>query len=116
MNFQPVNFELNENDSINIDFKRIITSNQTIEQGNTLLSNYPNPANEFTYFIFDLKEKKATSLLISIFNINGQKIDSFVPSSSECLWNCSQLVQGSYIYTLSIDNQIIGKNKFQIVK
>jgi hypothetical protein len=116
MQFQPVNFELNENDSINIDFHRILTSIEEVNRDKVLLSNYPNPAKDYTYFIFDLNGIKAVSLLITVYSIDGQIIDSFVPNSSEFKWNCSELVQGTYIYTLSIDDQILAAKRLQIVK
>jgi hypothetical protein len=116
MQFQPVNFELNENDSINIDFHRILTSIKEVNKGKILLSNYPNPAKDYTYFIFDLNEMKATSLLITVYNIDGQKIDSFIPNSSEYKWSCSELVSGTYIYNLSINDKVIDAKRLQIVR
>jgi hypothetical protein len=116
MQFQTVNFELNENDSINIDFHRILTSIEDVNKDKVLLSNYPNPAKDYTYFIYDLKGLEAKLLLITVYTIDGQKIDSFMPNSSEYKWNCNELVQGTYIYTLSIDDNIIGAKRLQIVK
>ncbi len=116
MQFQPINFDLNENDSINIDFNKIITSTKRLNINKVLLSNFPNPASDHTYFIFDLNGFKASSLLITIYNLNGKIIDSFIPDTSQYYWNCSNLPRGTYLCTLSTKNQTIGVNKFQIAK
>jgi len=116
MQFEQVNFELNENDSINIDFHRILTSIEEVDRYKVFLSNYPNPAKDYTYFIFDSNGNTTASFLITVYSIDGKIMDSFVPSSFEYKWNCSELVQGTYLFTLSIDDQIVGANKMQIMK
>ncbi len=116
MHFNQISFDLNENDSINIDFRRNLTSVEEVVKNKILLSNYPNPARDHTYLILDLNGLKLTSMLITVYSTNGEIIKSFKPVSSVFLWNCSELVQGTYIYTLSIDNNIVGANRLQIVK
>ncbi len=113
--FKPVHFDLEENDSIRVDFVQTIASVEKTKQENVLLSNYPNPAKDFTYFIFDT-DKDLSSLLITVYDLEGRKVDSFVPGSTKQVWNCSKLAQGTYVYALSSGNQLLGTNKFQVVK
>lgn len=115
LHFKPVHFELEENDSIRVDFVQTIASVEKTEQESVLLSNYPNPAKDFTYFIFDT-DKDPSSLLITVYDLEGRKVDSFVPGSTKQVWNCSKLAQGTYVYTLSCGNQLLGTNKFQVIK
>ena len=116
LQFQTVTFDLNENDSTNINFTQILTSINSSSQDNILLSSYPNPATDYIYFITSTKNKSNTPLEISVYNSAGKKLDSFNLTSELYQWNCNNLTQGTYIYTLSSENKIIGANKFQIVK
>ena len=113
--FKPVHFDVEENDSIRVDFVQTIASVEKTKQESVLLSNYPNPAKDFTYFIFDT-DKDLSSLLITVYDLEGRKVDSFVPGSTKHVWNCSKLAQDTYVYALSSGNQILGTNKFQVVK
>ena len=116
MKFKPIEFDLNVGDSLNIDFKSILTSTKTIKQSNILLSNYPNPAKDYTYFLFSSSETNLSSYKIEVYSLNGELIGSFTPNATEYLWDCSNLPQGTYIYILSQANKLLGRNKFQIVK
>lgn len=116
MEFQSVNFELNENDSTNVNFIQILTSIHSNRQDNVLLSSYPNPATDFIYFITSITNKLNTPLKITVYNTVGKIIDSFILQSQQYQWKCNSLPQGTYIYTLSSENRIISANKFQIVK
>ena len=113
--FKPVHFDVEENDSIRVDFVQTVASVEKTKQESVLLSNYPNPAKDFTYFIFDT-DKDLSSLLITVYDLEGRKVDSFVPGSTKHLWDCSKLAQGTYVYALSSGNQIVGTNKFQVIK
>lgn len=113
--FKPVHFDLEENDSIRVDFVQTIASVEKTNQESVLLSNYPNPAKDFTYFIFDT-DKDLSSLLITVYDLEGRKVDSFIPGSTKQVWNCSKLAQGTYVYALSCGNQLLGTNKFQVIK
>jgi len=115
LQFKPVHFELEENDSIRVDFVQTIASVEKTKQESILLSNYPNPAKDYTYFLFDT-DKPLSSLLITVYDLEGRKVDSFIPGSTKQVWNCSQLAQGTYVYTLSCGNQLLGTNKFQVIK
>ena len=116
MHFQTVSFEVNENDSININFTQILTSVNSVNQDNILLSSYPNPATDCIYFITSTANKSNTPLKITVYNSVGKTIDAFLMTSEQYQWNCSRLSRGTYIYTLSSENKIIGTNKFQIFK
>ena len=116
LKFQNISFELNEGDSININFTQVLTTINSLNQDKIILSSYPNPATEFIYFITSVKNKSNTPLKIKIYNSVGKRIDSFNLSSEQHRWNCNNLPQGTYIYTLYSKNKIIGSNKFQIVK
>lgn len=116
LQFQTVNFDLNENDSTNINFTQILTSINSNIQDNVLLSSYPNPATDYIYFITSSIGKSNAVWKITVYNSVGRKIDSFNLTSEKYQWNCNNLPQGTYIYTLSSENKIVGANKFQIVK
>lgn len=116
MDFENVSFELNEHDSININFKRTLTSTNTLNKDDILLSSYPNPATNSLYFITSIENQSNSPLTISVYSIDGQLIDSFMLTSEQHRWNCSNLSRGTYIYTLSQANKILGTNKFQVIK
>lgn len=116
LQFQTVTFDLNENDSLNINFTQILTSIESLNQNDFLLSSYPNPATDYIYFITSNTNKLDRSLKITVYNSVGKLIDSFNIASEQYQWNCNNLKQGTYIYTLSSENKIVGANKFQIVK
>ena len=115
---EQTNINMQEDDSINIDFRltqELSSLKNVDEQTAVLLSNYPNPAKDYTYFIFDERLlNKGCS--INIHDINGKLVFSFKPNSSTHYFDCSTLHKGMYIYTLSIDNEIIAKNKLIIAE
>ena len=115
---EPLHLNIQEGDSINIDFRltqELSSLKNVDEQTAVLLSNYPNPAKDYTYFIFDERLlNKGCS--INIHDINGKLVFSFKPNSSTHYFDCSRLHKGMYIYTLSIDNEIIAKNKLIIAE
>jgi hypothetical protein len=116
MYFQPVSFDLNEYDSINIDFIRILSPVNQVSRKQVLLSNYPNPAKDRTYFIFDLEGIKPASVSVTVYDIEGKQVAFLDHISPGFLWDCSHLGQGMYIYALSIGNNFIASNKLHIVK
>ncbi len=112
----PVNIEVNEDDSIKIDFRITISSIENNSLHKVLLNNYPNPAKEFTYFIVDQNINPPSNLNISIFDINGKKIDSFPIFSNKLRYDCSWLSQGVYICTLFSNDRILTTKKLIVVK
>ncbi|MDL2314801.1 T9SS type A sorting domain-containing protein [Bacteroidales bacterium OttesenSCG-928-C19] len=115
---EEITLNIEENDSINVDFRltEALVSIEDIDTQTRLLSNYPNPATDYTYFIFDDKELLGKNLSIKIHDINGKLINSVVPNSTAHYFDCSHLAQGMYIYTLSVDNKIVSKNKLIIAR
>jgi hypothetical protein len=93
-----------------------LTSINAIRQNNIILSSYPNPAKETIYFITSTENEFDTPLTITIYNSVGKKFNSFILTSGQHQWGCGNLSQGTYIYTLSSGNKVIGTNKFQIIK
>lgn len=66
-----------------------------------LLQNYPNPFNPKTTISFDVKE--LTSVILKIYNINGQLVSTLVdrriqPGHYEVQFNAELLASGIYFY------------------
>ncbi len=107
---KPVSFEINEKDSLNINFYRTLTAVQEIISTPVLICNYPNPACDYTYFIFDASESVISSndyVTISIFNINGSLVETIRTNSKKTKWNCNKFGTGLYIYSLSLDDKLL---------
>ncbi len=87
------------------------TNNQPASESKSVLyQNYPNPFYNKTTIRFSGETKKAE---ITIFNILGQKVESFYPSENEntVIWDGSTLPSGIYFYRLEIDNKHINTIK-----
>ncbi len=112
----PVSFEINENDTLNINFTQTLTSITEQPENNTLLSNYPNPASGFTYFIFDSENVDRRNIQLKILDLQGREVDALLPDKSPFLWQSGHLPPGTYIYQLYVENEVVGSNKLILVK
>lgn len=112
----PVSFEINEHDSLNIDFRITVTSMNKIAVPVVLLSNYPNPANNFTYFFVDYQGRSLSNVKISIFDLSGRKIDTFPVDSHKVKYDCSSLPPGVFICTLFSDETSVATKKIIVVR
>ncbi|MGK7389971.1 MAG: T9SS type A sorting domain-containing protein, partial [Candidatus Cyclobacteriaceae bacterium M2_1C_046] len=71
--------------------------------------NYPNPFNPATTISFELKED--SEVLLSIWNIVGQKVVTLVDGMKEAgehtaTWNASEMPSGIYIAQLEVGGQV----------
>ncbi|MBZ0184169.1 MAG: T9SS type A sorting domain-containing protein [Melioribacteraceae bacterium] len=83
-----------------------------------LSQNYPNPFNPTTTISFDLN--KDASVKLNIYNIAGELVqtvlsDNLSAGSYKVDFDASKLSSGTYIYSLSADNQRITK-KMTLIK
>lgn len=100
-------------------------SNQQIANTKYHLSNYPNPFNPVTTISFTTEQNKQFEL--SIYNLKGQKIRTFIKSPAtnssqhQILWDGTDIdgqhvSSGVYLYQLKIGNKTIIKNKMTLIK
>ncbi|MFW5663448.1 MAG: T9SS type A sorting domain-containing protein [bacterium] len=116
VNVNPVSFEINEHDSLNIDFRITATSIENNVVPDILLSNYPNPANDFTYFFVDYQGRNLSNLKISLFDLSGRIVDTFPVDSPKVRYDCSNLPPGIFISRLISDETTIATKKIIVVK
>ncbi|HSP88083.1 MAG TPA: discoidin domain-containing protein [Ignavibacteriaceae bacterium] len=84
-----------------------------------LEQNYPNPFNPTTNIQFSLKEKG--SVIITIFNILGEKIDELInkelsEGKYSIEFDASNLPSGTYIYSMNIKNKYLENRKMVLIK
>jgi hypothetical protein len=75
----------------------------------TLSQNFPNPFNPQTRIAFSIKNTEYNTAIIDIFNIKGQKVQSFTLSDDDVRngfidWNAEKLSSGIYFYRLVVDD------------
>lgn len=88
-----------------------ITQSNTsdIPESVKLNPNYPNPFNPATTISYELKED--SEVLLSIWNIVGQKVVTLVDGMKEAgehtaTWNASEMPSGIYIAQLEVGNEV----------
>lgn len=109
-----------------------VPMNGTQETENTITSskqfglqqNYPNPFNPSTNIIYSLK--KASNIIIEIFNLKGQKVKSLVDAYKpagvhEIGWqgideNGKNVATGIYFSILKVNGRITTKHKMMLLK
>lgn len=116
MQFETVQFDLEEGDSINVNFRRVLASIKSIHQDSVIVYTYPNPATDIIYFITSNVNTSNSPIYVTVYNSIGQIMDSFALHSDIHQWNCSNLPHGTYIYSLNSGKNTIKTNKFQIIK
>lgn len=113
MLFEPVSFNINEGDSININFNRMFPLSVPGQQEpDELFTAYPVPAKGYTNFVVDFRE----GMRVTVYNIRGQKVDHFALISGNSRYDCGHLPGGTYICTLSLGNNILSSKKIHVVK
>ncbi len=92
-----------------------IFENNTIKQSENLFSNYPNPFNPSTTISFNLSNEQNQQVDLSIYNLKGQKVKTFLINPSTDLpvnsvtWNGEDdngksVSSGIYFYKLKTGN------------
>ena len=97
---------------------RSTNSNSSITNGAVLYQNSPNPftsATTIEYFI----PTDATSANILVFNLTGELMQSYpihAFGNGQVVISGSTLNAGMYIYSLVVDEQIVGTKRMVLTK
>lgn len=98
-------------------------NNTEIPKDYMLYQNYPNPFNPVTTIKFDIPALKAKTgfVKIEIYNMLGKKISTLVnenltSGSYSVNFDASSLATGTYIYRLSVNNEVIVAKKLVLIK
>jgi hypothetical protein len=89
---------------------------------NNKLMNYPNPFNGKTTILFDISQATSENTKIEIYNIKGQKIETFSnqqiknSANQQIVWNASKFASGVYFYKLSENDKTIATKKMILLK
>jgi len=93
-----------------------VEKDKTVPEKKSFLSNpFPNPANEYAAVFYKLPELKKQGSIV-IYDINGKQVQNInVDGSNEyILFNNINLSNGSYFYSLIVDNEIVESRKMMI--
>lgn len=98
----------------------LVTSinNKLIPETKSYLSNpFPNPANEYAAVFYKLPELKKQGNII-IYDINGKQVQNIkIDGTNEyILFNNTNLNNGTYFYSLIVDNEILDSKKMIITR
>jgi type IX secretion system substrate protein len=116
-NFELNEFDLEPGDSVQIDFYASQTGIIPVIENTTIkFNNYPHPASNYTWFFIDNTEIEASAMRVSVYALNGRKVDSFIPSAKQFRYDCAHLPQGSYVMSLQHGNDVLATKKLQILK
>ncbi len=88
-----------------------------------LLKNSPNPFNESTEISFNIKNSAHRDAKIAIYNLQGKLIKSYSvsPEMNSITWNGTDekgaaLPSGVYLYTVTMDDEIMKTEKLLLLK
>ena len=98
-------------------------NNTEIPKDYLLYQNYPNPFNPVTTIKFDIPAMKGRTgfVKIEIYNLLGRKVSALVnenlsSGSYSVNFDASFLATGTYIYRLSVNNEVISAKKMVLIK
>jgi len=98
-------------------------NNTEIPKEYMLYQNYPNPFNPVTTIKFDIPAMKGRTgfVKIEIYNMLGRKVSALVnenlsSGSYSVNFDASFLATGTYIYRLSVNNEVISAKKMILIK
>jgi hypothetical protein len=115
-NVSHVELDLEPGDSIEVNFYSTMTSIKPVIQSPIILNNYPQPAADYSWFVIGNTDIEASAMRMNVYNLNGQKVDSFVPRSYQLRYDCSHLAQGTYIMSLQQNRKVLASKKLHIMK
>jgi len=88
-----------------------------------LLKNSPNPFNESTEISFNIKNSAHRNAEIKIYNLQGKLVKTYDinPDMNSVTWNGTDekgaaLPSGVYLYTISLDDEIMKTEKLLLLK
>ncbi|MBN1971313.1 MAG: T9SS type A sorting domain-containing protein [Candidatus Delongbacteria bacterium] len=78
---------------------------------------YPNPSNGTVLIDYELPPN-VENAVITIFNIYGEEVKKILVDKSfnSIALNTEKMTSGTYKYSITSNNQILGQNKFVVVK
>jgi hypothetical protein len=94
-----------------------LRANESLNQiDKTLISAFPNPANEVISFRYNLTDYQDERIVLQIFDESGRNVKELLldPIVGETQWNTSQLQTGLYVYQLKTAANIISSGQFLI--
>lgn len=91
--------------------------------GKVLLKNSPNPFNESTEISFNIKNSAHRDAELSIYNLQGKFVRSYSvsPDMNSVTWNGTDhkgavLPGGVYLYTITLDDEIMKTEKLLLLR
>jgi hypothetical protein len=88
-----------------------------------LLKNSPNPFNESTVISFNIKNSAHRDAEIAIYNLQGKLVKSYSvsPDMNSITWNGTDdngvvLPSGVYLYTITLDDEIVKTEKLLLLR
>ena len=93
-----------------------------LPQESKITANYPNPFNPVTNIVFDLAEVNAGNVEISVYDIQGRKVDVLhngwldAGTGYEFTWNASTVASGKYFAVISAPNGFTDTVNMTLIK
>ena len=93
-----------------------------LPQESKITSNYPNPFNPVTNIVFDLAEVNAGNVEISVYDIQGRKVEVLhngwldAGTGYEFTWNASAVASGKYFAVISAPNGFTDTVNMTLIK
>ena len=93
-----------------------------LPQESKITSNYPNPFNPVTNIVFDLAEVNAGNVEISVYDIQGRKVEVLhngwldAGTGYEFTWNASTVASGKYFAVISAPNGFTDTVNMTLIK
>lgn len=115
MNFIKNDFTVYPGDSIRVDFT-MTTSLKLPARQNAFFSNYPNPANDHTSFVFDMPMFKFEKVSIRIYSMDGKLVQKLQPKSAVYDFDCRDMNPGTYICKMEHSGVTVATTKLLIVR
>lgn len=115
MDFIKNDFVVYPGDSVRVDFT-MATSLKVPAMQNALFSNYPNPANDKTSFIFDMPLTKPYEVFIRLYSLDGKLVQTLQPKSGIYAFDCSGMNPGTYICKMEHSGVTVASTKLLIVR
>ncbi len=93
-----------------------------LPQQSKITANYPNPFNPVTNIVFDLAEINAGNVEISVFDLQGRKVDVLhngwldAGTGYEFTWDASSVSSGKYFAVISAPNGFTDTVNMTLIK
>lgn len=115
LDFVKQYFSVYPGDSIRVDFT-LETALKTAARRTPLFSNFPNPANEQTTFVFDMPINASDKVTIKLYTMEGALLKTWKPVSGMLNVDCKEMKPGTYICTMESAGILRASTKLLIVR